>query len=108
MDRCASELSGGRDSAHLAYAYAVTGARSDAETIVRSLLDPAAHREVLPFHLAMAYAGLGDVDAAFQWLERGHEERASFMDGIMVTPAFDVLRPDPRWERLLRRMRLAP
>jgi hypothetical protein len=26
----------------------------------------------------------------------------------MVTPAFDVLRPDPRWERLLRRMRLAP
>lgn len=104
----ASELSGERDSAHLAYAYAVTGARSDAERIVQALLDPAAHRGVLPFHLAMAYAGLGDVGAAFQWLERGYEERASFMDGIKVTPAFDVLRPDPRWKRLLRRMGLAP
>jgi hypothetical protein len=75
---------------------------------VQALLDPAQHRDVLPFHLAMAYAGLGDVDAAFRWLERGYDERASFMDGVKVTPAFDVLRSDPRWERLLSRMGLAP
>jgi adenylate cyclase len=106
--RRAAELSGDRDSAHLAYVYAVTGARSDAERIVQALLDPAQHRDVLPFHLAMAYAGLGDVDAAFRWLERGYDERASFMDGVKVTPAFDVLRSDPRWERLLSRMGLAP
>ena len=104
----AAELSGVRDSAHLAYAYAVTGARSDAERIVQALLDPAQHRDVLPFHLAMAYAGLGDVDAAFRWLERGYDERASFMDGVRVTPAFDALHPDPRWGRLLSRMGLSP
>jgi hypothetical protein len=55
----------------------------------------------------MAFAGLGDVDAAFGWLERGYDERASFMDGVKVTPAFDILRADPRWERLLSRMGLA-
>ncbi len=106
--RRAAELTGERDSAHLAYALAVMGARSEAEQIVQALLDPAAHRDVLPFHLAMVYAGLGDVDAAFEWLERGYEERASFMDGVKVTPAFDALRSDPRWERLLRNMGLAP
>ena len=105
--RRASELSGMRDTAHLAYAHAVTGAPSEARRILQALLDPAEHRVVLPFHLAMAYAGLGDVDAAFQWLERGYEERASFMDGVKVTPAFDVLRSDARWGRLLSRMGLA-
>ena len=34
----AAALSGGRDSAHLAYAYAVTGRRGDAERIVQALL----------------------------------------------------------------------
>ena len=105
--RRASELSGERDAAHLAYALAATGARSEAERIVRTLLDPATSRGILPFHLALAYAGLGEVDEAFRWLERGYEERSSFMDGIKVTPAFDVLRPDPRWTRLLSRMGLA-
>ncbi len=106
--RRAAELSGVRDTAHLAYAYAVTGTRAEAERIVQTLLDSAEYRYALPFHLALAYAGLGDVDAAFRWLERGYDERASFMDGVRITPAFDVLRSDPRWTQLLRRMRLAP
>ena len=106
--RRAAELSGERDSAHLAYAYALMGARSDAERIVHALLDPAEHRDVLPFHLALAYAGLGDVDAAFGWLERGYTERASFMDGVKVTPAFEGLHSDPRWQGLLTRMGLDP
>jgi len=55
----------------------------------------------------MAYAGLGDADEALRWLEVGYTERASFMDGIKVTPAFDPLHGDPRWTALLRRMRLA-
>lgn len=54
----------------------------------------------------MAYAGLGDADHAFRWLEHGCAERGSFMDGVKVTPAFDGLHSDPRWTDLLSRMRL--
>jgi hypothetical protein len=43
---------------------------------------------------------------AFRWLERGFLERAAFMDGVKVTPAFDALHGDPRWGSLLRRMGL--
>jgi hypothetical protein len=56
----------------------------------------------------MAYAGLADVDHAFEWLERGYADKAAFMDGIKITPAFDALHGDPRWAVLLRRMGLEP
>ena len=104
----AAVLSGVRDSAHLAYAYAVVGQRAEAERIVRRLHDSTARRYVPPFHIAMAYTGLDDTNAAFAWLERGYLERGSFMDGVKVTPAFDRLHGDPRWRPLLRRMRLEP
>jgi hypothetical protein len=56
----------------------------------------------------MAYAGLGDRDAAFAWLHRGYAERSSFMAGVKVDPGFARLHADPRWPGLLRRMALAP
>jgi tetratricopeptide (TPR) repeat protein len=104
----AAALSGVRDSAHLAYAYAVGGQRAEAERIVRTLLESSARRYVPPFHIAIAYTGLGDADAAFAWLQRGYTERGSFMDGIKVTPALVPLHGDPRWRPLLRRMHLEP
>ena len=104
----AAALSGARDSAHLAYAYAVVGQRAEAERIVQALVESSARRYVPPFHIAIAYTGLRDADAAFTWLQRGYTERGSFMDGVEVTPAFVPLHGDPRWRPLLRRMHLEP
>jgi len=106
--RKAAALSGLRDSAHLAYAYAVTGDRATAERIVGDLVASSSRRYVSPFHIAMAYSGLGRVDDAFAFLERGYEERASFMGGVKVTAAFAPLHGDPRWSRLLAKMGLEP
>jgi len=106
--RRAAELSGIRDSAQLAYVYAVTGARAEAERIVQRLVGAPSNRYVPPYHIAMAYAGLGSADTAFLWLERGYAERASFMGGVKVEPAFVALHGDPRWGALLRRMGLTP
>jgi len=104
--RKAAALSGLRDSAHLAYAFAVTGDRATAEQIVGGLVASSSHRYVPPFHIAMAYSGLGRVDEAFRWLDRAYEERASFMGAVKVTAAFAPLHGDPRWGRLLARMGL--
>jgi hypothetical protein len=70
-----------RDSAHLAYALCRVGLRAEAERIVRTLVESSARRYVPPFHIAIAYTGLGDANAAFAWLQRGYTERGSFMDG---------------------------
>ena len=112
--RHAAALSGPRDTAQLAYAYAVAGQRDEAERTLHALLDslePLAPRGpggALHYHVAMAFAGLNDVDAAFAWLERGYVERASFMGWAKAEPGFTHLRSDPRWPALLRRMGLAP
>ena len=103
--RRAAALNGVRDSAHLAYGYAVTGRRADGQRVIEALVASGRSRYLPPFHIALAYAGLGDKDAAFRWLERAYTERASFMDGIKVTPGFHVLRSDPRFAALLERMR---
>jgi serine/threonine-protein kinase len=104
--RKAALLSGVRDSAQLAYALAVTGDRAAAERIVRDIVASSSTRYVPPFHVAMAYSGLGQVDEAFRWLDRGYDERASFMVGVKVTAAFAPLHGDPRWGRLLAKMGL--
>jgi hypothetical protein len=61
----------------------------------------------LHYHIAMAYAGLGDRDAAFGWLEQGYAERASFMGWVNAEPGFARLHADSRWPVLLRSMGLA-
>jgi tetratricopeptide (TPR) repeat protein len=104
----AAVLSGLRDSAHLAYAYAVTGDRTTARRIVREILATSDTRYIPPFHIAMAYAGLGQVDEAFRWLGRAYEERASFTNGVKVNTAFAPLHDDPRWRALLAKMGLEP
>ena len=107
MQRAAA-LSGIRDSAHLAYAYAASGARTVAQQIVTNLVNSSGARYVPPYHIALAYAGLGDTDVAFEWLDKAYAQRASFMSGVKVEPGFDGLRRDMRWSLLLRKMGLEP
>ncbi|HSK20631.1 MAG TPA: protein kinase [Longimicrobiales bacterium] len=102
----AAELSGVRDSAQLAYVQAVAGQRAQAEVTLQLLLATGSTRYLPSFHIAMAHAGLGNVNEALSWLERAYDERASFMDGVNVTPAFDRLRAEPRFRSLMRRMNM--
>jgi adenylate cyclase len=106
--RRAAELNGRRDSAHVAYALAAAGQGEAAVRLLGALLSAPGSRYLPPVPVAKAYAALGDADAAFLWLERGYEERAAQMRTIKVAPAFDPLHDDPRWSRLLRRMRVEP
>ena len=101
----AAALSGVRDSAQLAYAYAITGNQVEAKRIVASLVQSATRRHVPSYYMAQAYAGLGDPDAAFEWLERAREESASLLL-LRVDPGFESLRQDPRWAPLLREVGL--
>lgn len=97
----AAALSGARDSAQLAYAYAVTGNQVNAKRIVASLVQSATRRHVPSYYVAQAYAGLEDADEAFEWLERARTEGASLLL-LRVDPGFASLHQDPRWAQLLR------
>jgi pentatricopeptide repeat protein len=59
------------------------------------------------FYVARAYAQLGRVEEAFQWLDRLIAEGRTWAVQVGQDPVFDSLRSDPRFEEILRRIGLA-
>jgi serine/threonine protein kinase len=56
--------------------------------------------------LASAYAGAGDKDKAFEWLEKSYEERDGNLTLVKSSPDFRSLQGDSRFAELLRRIGL--
>ena len=61
---------------------------------------------VPPSAFAWIYLGLGDVDRAFEWLDRAIDARDQLMMPIKSCPIFDPIRADPRFAALLHKMNL--
>ena len=90
----------------LAFVYASSGNRAEAMKILKELEQPPPGSYHVPTIIASVYATLGDKDRAFEWLEKGFEERDTFLTRIKVEPEFDSLRSDPRFADLVRRVGL--
>lgn len=73
-----------------------------AEALVRRL--PEAFS--LPLDIAACYAMASEKDKAIEWVEKGFEARDPNMPYIGIMPCFDGIRPDPRFQELLRKMHL--
>jgi TolB-like protein len=56
--------------------------------------------------VATFYLRAGDKERALEWLERSYVARDNAMPYISIAPVYDVLRGDPRFQSLLRRMHL--
>ncbi len=89
----------------LGYCYGVAGRRADALRILNQHQEAATQRYISPFWQAAIYGSLGEMDEAFRLLESGRQEHAAWMPWVKVAPWFDFLRPDPRFDNLLRRMK---
>ena len=60
------------------------------------------------FLLAVQFAGAGDLDAAFEQLQRLIDTRDPALIHLAVAPEWDSLRADPRFNQCLARMKLRP
>lgn len=91
----------------LGHAYAVSGKKAEALKVIDHLKELSAHDYVPPYNVAVIYAGLGDKDQAFAWLEKAFTERSYFMAVYLTTDArLDVLNADPRFADLRKRVGL--
>ena len=91
----------------LGHVYAVSGQRDEALKTLDQLKENAGQRYVSPYSFALVYAGLGDKDQAFQWLEKSRQDRTPYLSTIKVDPLLDNLRSDPRFAELMRRVGLS-
>jgi eukaryotic-like serine/threonine-protein kinase len=85
-------------------AHAAVGERDEALRLLAGLEERARREHVPAFAFALAYTGLGDLEKAFDWVERGVEARDEMMAENFLDPLFDPLRGDGRYERVLARL----
>jgi TolB-like protein/Tfp pilus assembly protein PilF len=94
-------------SAALACAHAAAGRVDEARKILDAMRLKAAIDYVPPYAFASVHARLGEVDEAIAALENAFKARDRALVFVNVNPRFDPLRGDPRFQDLVRRMRLA-
>ena len=102
----AMEGGGAYTRATLAYALARAGRRAEAAAIVVELHALARTEYVTPVAFATALLGLGEPDAALDWMDRAREDRRGWLAYLLVNPIFDPVRTSPRFDALVRAMRL--
>ncbi|PYU00508.1 MAG: hypothetical protein DMG38_07070 [Acidobacteria bacterium] len=89
-------------------AYGRAGRRSEAEKLGQELAKLSRARYVSPVYSAMIRMGLGDKQQALAFLERAYAERSDWMPQLDIEPEFDLLRSDPHFRALLRRVTQQP
>ncbi len=86
----------------LAWAYAHTGRRTEALEMIEQV-EP--EGQMLK-ELAIVYAELGEMDRAFDYLDRAYAEDPGSLTYINADPTADALRSDPRFPEFLQRLGL--
>jgi DNA-binding winged helix-turn-helix (wHTH) protein/TolB-like protein/Tfp pilus assembly protein PilF len=96
-----------RDSyyqASLGHAYAVSGDMSRARSVLENLQARSRRQYAPAYGIALVYAGLGEKDSAFEWLQKAYEDRSTSMVFLKVDPELTSLRSDPRFVQLSQRI----
>ncbi len=86
----------------LGQAHALAGDRTAARALLAQLAHLAKSTYVPSTPFAMIHVGLGENDRALEWLETGCERHEFSICGLKVHPAYDCLRGEPRFTKLLK------
>ena len=90
--------------AQVGVAYASAGRKTEALQIIAQLQAMTSNRYVSPYGLAQIYAALNDNEQTYRWLQAAYDDHAVWMTYLAVDPVFDRLRPEQRFQEMLRRV----
>jgi class 3 adenylate cyclase/tetratricopeptide (TPR) repeat protein len=89
-----------------AHVFAMSGKKEDARRDAETLSRLSRRHYVSPFHIALIYAAIGEVDLAFKYLEEAYEVRDQWLVFMCVEPRIKSLSGDKRFKELLRKIGL--
>ncbi len=93
--------------AYLGYLYGLVGKQDEAQKVFKQLEELSVLRHLLPFELALVNVGLGELDRAFELLEKAYEQRAGILVWFKyISAMMPGFKDDPRLADLLRRIGL--
>ena len=82
------------------------GNRAEALAIAKEIEAKFAKGEADGRDVAVVYAGLGENDKVFEWLEKDFQNRGTSLTELQMEVPFVPLRSGPRFKDLLKRMEL--
>jgi len=90
----------------LGWAYVLSGKKDKAEELLHELEEVSKKRYVPLSSFGWLYLGLGNLDRFFELYEKAYEERDPTLPWFEVMPECDVIRSDPRFTELLKKMNM--
>jgi tetratricopeptide (TPR) repeat protein len=94
--------------AYLGHVYGRLGRTDEARCLFRELDQLQTRGQAPPIAFAIIQAGLGDIDAAFDWLETAYRLRDGYLFWLPGAPGLDPLHSDARFADLVHRVGVAP
>jgi tetratricopeptide (TPR) repeat protein len=86
--------------------YGFAGKKDKALELLSELKTRSSEGYVASFWAAAIFMGLGEVDKAFEWLEKAYVDRDGNLIFISAPAPIDLFSPDPRYKQLLKKMGL--
>ncbi|HEY6000727.1 MAG TPA: protein kinase [bacterium] len=86
----------------LAVVHHAAGRAAESDRALAALVER--HADSMAYQIAEVYAGRGDVDRAFEWLERAYAAQDPGLSELNLSPRLRALHGDPRWAALRARM----
>ncbi len=93
---------------YLGHVYGRLGRTDEAKRLLQELDQLRTRGQAPPIAFVVIYAGLGDVEAAFDWLETAYRLRDGYLFWLPGAPGLDPLRSDPRFADLVHRVGIVP
>lgn len=87
-------------------AYAVSGDKENARKVLDTLAALSSKRYVTSYGVASIYAGLGETDQAFLWLNKAFDERSHWLVWLKSDPRWAPVSSDKRYTELVNKVGL--
>jgi serine/threonine protein kinase/Tfp pilus assembly protein PilF len=84
--------------------YHTLGRGTEADEALRELTEKYAVEAAA--QIAEVHAARGEIDEAFEWLERAYAQRDAALPGLRLVPSYRSLHGDPRWAAFVRKLGL--
>ncbi|WP_276500899.1 adenylate/guanylate cyclase domain-containing protein [Terrimonas pollutisoli] len=88
----------------LAYGLSRAGQQDEARNLLAEIHQQEQKEFVWPMGIALCYAHLSETEKALDYLEKSYEERVGWMLFIGCDPTLDILRKEPRFKELVRKI----